>query len=205
MCLFPLVQCTYIGPTVNTNNFLLSYKPIGFLRLPSFRLTSMFSISPVMLISRNSHLFNFRIVWKDEPVVIVPHSSITDSHPLLLTRKCSGTSIPSSIWPLPWRRREGLESNNKTYDVWESYSAFAARLFVLIHYARDIVGSVMWRLWNTVQWTDRTSWHLLALSIEMYSVVSDGPFLSLILLSYPRCLQTCSMYVFCGGVWGSWG
>lgn len=33
----------------------------------------------------------------------------------------------------------------------------------------------------------------------MYFVVSDKLYLSLILLSYPRCLQTCSMYVFCGG------
>lgn len=37
----------------------------------------------------------------------------------------------------------------------------------------------------------------------MYFVVSDKLYLSLILLSYPRCLQTCSMYVFCGGFWGS--
>lgn len=34
----------------------------------------------------------------------------------------------------------------------------------------------------------------------MYYVVYDQLNLSLILLSYPRCLQTCSMYVFCGGL-----
>lgn len=39
----------------------------------------------------------------------------------------------------------------------------------------------------------------------MYSVVSDKLYLSLILLSYPRCLQTCSMYVFCEGVSGVQG
>lgn len=44
-----------------------------------------------------------------------------------------------------------------------------------------------------------------SLGIKTYLVISDKSFyLCIILLSYPRCLQTCSMYVFWGGR-GSWG
>lgn len=53
------------------------------------------------------------------------------------------------------------------------------------------------------KWNCLVNWQ--PLGIKTYLVISAKNFsLCIILLSYPRCLQTCSMYVFWGGR-GSWG
>lgn len=75
MYLFPLVQCTYIGPTVHIHNFPLSFKQIHFFTPNLFRLLflkdwpGMSSISPLLLTGNHTHLFN--LIWNDQPVVII--------------------------------------------------------------------------------------------------------------------------------------
>lgn len=166
----PLVQCTYIGPTVHIHNFLLCFKSIYFLKRPP---------PPPLLLPP---------VCKGRTYL----SRTPTADALRLLRR----GVLSSIWLLfrrGWRR---IIQRQELTDI-----LYSAHLLYQRHFWWSDVRTAKIPFSEPTGPVDAYS-HF---SIEMYFVVSDEFYLSLILLSYPRCLQTCSMYVFSWGHSGSWG
>lgn len=158
----------------------------------------------MLLTSNHTHLLNLLFMWK---IIAEIHPSICYWHQLLLLTNCLQTSYPESFYPpgsLPWRGpRRIREFSNKLQDRWESF------------FETDILCSSNMPETLLVKWCEGCKIHCLVnqqdqltpnntqhLKCTLWSLIKL--YLSLILLSYPRCLQTCSMYVFLwgGGGWG---
>ena len=78
---FPLVQCTYIGPTVHMHNFLLSFtqRALSFLHTTLIQTTLCLKTDqarPVLLLTGNhTHLLNLLIIWNDRSVIIIDQTT----------------------------------------------------------------------------------------------------------------------------------
>lgn len=104
---FPLVQCTYIGPTVHMHNFLPSLK----LRARSFLHThsdysflkdwpGTSSVSPLLLTGNHTHLSNLLITWNDQPVIIIDQTHLYIDLLLTPTTALNKMLHPSGSLPL---------------------------------------------------------------------------------------------------------
>lgn len=77
---FPLVQCTYIGPTVHIHDFLLSFKQ----RARSFLHTALIQTDQACSVFHlrcftgdHTHLFNLLILWNGQPAVIIDQTHLS--------------------------------------------------------------------------------------------------------------------------------
>lgn len=149
MYLYPLVQCTYIGPTVHMHNFLVSfiqrahYFPRSFRLLSCLRLGTS-SFSPSLLTGCHTHISPCNLEWAvsakdwaDASTVFIPSWSQTAQQLLLVTT----TLMLSSIWitALGMTKKIWELGNNTPEKVIQRFEhKFALWHSVLIRYGRDI-------------------------------------------------------------------
>lgn len=145
---FPLVQCTYIGPTVHIHNFLPFFLTVHFLHVTLIRLLFSLRLDSACLGLHLCcspqitpiHLTSF-IIWNDQPVVIIDHLSVCYRHRPPLPTKRLGNEPPeilSSIWSLPWRgpRRIREFRNKSVRKLFSVFDKNYRHLSMLIHYTR---------------------------------------------------------------------
>lgn len=183
MYLFPLLFSALILDLRNTSitsSYLLNKEPRSFFFTPqSLRLTSMSTSSH----PHSQSLHDLYFIFYGEPLVTMDrtHLSLTPSTASKKKPKRFGTSILSSIWSLPWRepRRIRVQKQN----IRSLRQAFSVR-----NRSQQTACSSIMPETLSVKWCDgceipcsesnRTSRHLLALSIEMYFVVSKELYIS---------------------------